>query len=163
MIFWRIIFLGCKNECTSYEVKCVKVENIDGKKPVVIEIVDEGTGMRTFGLVQEFEAINDQKVAVKVKPLVQREFQVDAKSHVIEAIFEGDTIQFIRETNIVKLTETIKKFESSKDEVLLMSENKTIGLSKKEFNEMLESILHKVIARKDLKRPKKKFKDDYVA
>lgn len=128
----------------------LKVEDIDSKKAIIVEIIDKKTKNRTLGFVQEFEG-TDRKITMTVKPLV------------IKADFEGDPVKYTFETNVVGLVGMIKKFESSQHEVLLVSGNKGRGFMKKDFSKWLESLLHSFLARTYREELQKTSKEHYVA
>ena len=130
----------------------LSTENIDSKKSVIVVFPEKESKKKTMGWVQDI-AITDKEIIFTVKPIVYK------------ACFEGEPIKFgIRGKNIGKsYAEMLKKFETSQHEVLLLSENKGVGLSKKEFNEKLESMLHRMVTTKYWQELHKEFKKGYVA
>ena len=124
-------------------------EAIDSTKSVIIEFSKKGNPrMHTLGLIQEIRT--NEKVMVDLKPIVY------------EASFEGDNIKLGLPYNPKEFMAMIKKFESSEHEILVVRGKKAYPMSRKQFNEKLESMLHKMVIKKYLQKLHKSLKKGYV-
>jgi len=122
----------------------------DSKKAIIVEYEDKQTKSKKLGFVRDFKGV-DGKIFANVKPLVYK------------ASFEGNVEQLVFPANIGKFIEMVRKFESSGYEVLLLLENKAYAFSQKKFNEMLESMLHKMVTSKYWQELHKEIKKSYIA
>jgi hypothetical protein len=130
------------------KMKEVNIEHIDSRKAIIIEFEDKETRSKKLGFIQDFED-TDGRIVMNVKPLVYK------------ASFEGNQ-KLTLYTNLKKFKKMIKQFESSESEILFLSRNKGYGFRRKEFNEMLESVLHKMVTEKYWQELHKELKKSYV-
>ena len=125
-------------------------EEIESKKSIILLLPLKERKGTTFAKVEEMICTED-KIIVDAKPLV------------VQCVFEGDVLRINVRDNPKEFAEMLKKFESSKHEVLVIAgKGRTYVYSKKEFERILESNLEKIVTQKYLEGLHKALKEGYV-
>lgn len=131
--------------------KKLQKKDRESTKMVIIEFPPdkENPKNKTLGLVQQIRS--NGKIVLDIKPIVYK------------ASFEGGNVTLVSPYNPKEFMKMIEKFESSEHEVLVVVGIKAQPMSKKQFNEKLESLLHKMVTAKYMEELQKSLKKGYIA